>query len=212
MKSIGLALLLALLIKPLFAQRQLYCDSFCVTSIAMDTAIHGTLDVTLYNGNSSHVNYPRVEVVINGDTVAKQPDLYYYAQLGKTSLVHYVKTTLDSVPRNFKCKVVLIGSFNMDTCVLDYPCLVNDNVGIAKSRVEHRVSVYPNPGSGLFHLLVSGGGSAAYQVMDMYGRQIIHGQIPASEFDISLEGKSPGVYFLQIYSDGDSKVYPLMVK
>ncbi len=101
-----------------FAQPVADCFQMCVLDIQIDT-LNNELEVLLFSGDTNHINYPTIQVIdVNGDTVGNPLGLYvFFAQLQGTML-HEIPTTLDSLPPNFTCTVLVTDQVWDTTCIL----------------------------------------------------------------------------------------------
>lgn len=181
------------------------CDSLCVTSISMSDISKNDLTVTLYNGDSNHINYPLIKLVYNGDTVANQKEFRYYAQRGKSSLEHTIPTTFTALPENFKCKVIVIDPLWQDTCILDYPCKATSANGIKylKSPLEN-INIYPNPAKQLLNIEFNAINDQPFQlkIFSTSGAEI---SVPASctfyKYTLDIHSLPKGLYLLCLQGD-----------
>lgn len=77
--------------------------------------------------------------------------------------------------------------------------LSNDTLVLASVQeqlVENGVSVYPNPGAGLFNVEVLNGQAEEILVLDPLGRVVFSEEHPQAQTVIHLEEKGDGIYFL----------------
>lgn len=100
----------------------LNCNKFCVTNISLDS-VTGEMLVTIYNGDTVHVNYPTVQVIdMNGDTVGNPDGLYFFfAHLPGYNIVHSIPTTLTSLPAGFAATLLYTDQIWNVTCTFSYP-------------------------------------------------------------------------------------------
>ena len=134
------------------AQFTLHCDSFCVTNIQM-SAQPGYLDVTIYNANAGHINYPTVKVCdANGDTIADDNNQFtFFAQLGGTSQTYLVPASVTSLPPNFTGTVLLTENIWDTTCFLPYPCTTLNAIN-ATSGPQPFAKLWPVINDGYFEI------------------------------------------------------------
>lgn len=132
------------------AQFNLSCDSFCVTSIAM-SSLPGNLDVTIYNANVNHVNYPTVKVLDgNGDTIADDLNqFYFFAHMGNSYQTYVVPTQLFQLPLNFTGTVQLYENIWDTVCFLSYPC---STLSSLDEKPEELFTVFPSLSNGIVTL------------------------------------------------------------
>jgi hypothetical protein len=126
------------------AQFTLSCDSFCVLNVQMDTT-PGMLAVTIQNNNAGHINYPTVQVLdSNGNWLAGDTVLNFFAQMGNSQQTYYIPTLLDSVPVGFTATIVLSEGIWDTLCFLPYPCVIEEPNGVHDISSAEAV-VFPVP-------------------------------------------------------------------
>lgn len=90
-----------------------------------------------------------------------------------------------------------------------YPfCFVAGNFTIGIKDVENHESItlYPNPVcNGMVQLKYAENGTAAFQLYDVTGKQILQSQIATGTNSILLNGVSPGMYYMQIINNKSIK-------
>ena len=78
----------------------------------------------------------------------------------------------------------------------------SDPLKAGRAEVTGKLTVYPNPSSGVFHIQLSAGtGDNPYTVYNAAGAIVAKGIFPASAGDLSLTYLAAGVYFLKVSSD-----------
>jgi len=112
----------ALLLPFCVSAQDIDCDSICVLNITLSST-PGFLDVTVYNGNSEHINYPTYIVLdANGETIANpQGSFDLFAQSAGTTITQSLATSLTELPENFTGTVLVIDQVWNDTCSFSYP-------------------------------------------------------------------------------------------
>jgi len=93
-------------------------------------------------------------------------------------------------------------------------------VNCSGSGKEIRAQISPNPGDGLFRLVMPGGNdkSIAYKVLNSIGQTVLSGNselVDTTELSLDLRQFPAGIYRLQLIGDGDlsaSGVYNLVVR
>jgi len=64
---------------------------------------------------------------------------------------------------------------------------------------EDRITVYPNPGKGIFKVqILRSKSQIQYTLSNSYGNEVFYGESYNSEFDINLSSQPTGVYFLSV--------------
>ena len=92
---------------------------------------------------------------------------------------------------------------------------ITTNVGIIEHSSDSYFTVYPNPGNGLFTVVVKSGmlNKASVKIADVTGRVIFEeAAIPQEKFTIDLRDKAKGVYYLMLNDGNDTGYAKLVIK
>lgn len=177
------------------------CGSFCVLNIGNVDTTNNEMDVTLFNGDTNHVNYPTIIVVdALGDTIANKTDFYYlFAHLAGDTVTQTIPCYVDSIATSFSGTVYLIDRISNDTCSFTYPmsCTVGINEALA-SNISF--VVFPNPASAMININVSElkNKTATIQLYDATARLIK--TVITSERTLAIDRGDlrSGIYFLKV--------------
>jgi uncharacterized repeat protein (TIGR03803 family) len=82
-------------------------------------------------------------------------------------------------------------------CTATSACVAVWSVGLDENGVMQRISLYPNPTSGLFFMESNLVGKN-YTITDMHGRVIAQSTIDNTLMQINLENEADGIYFIRI--------------
>jgi murein DD-endopeptidase MepM/ murein hydrolase activator NlpD len=77
--------------------------------------------------------------------------------------------------------------------------------GVPQEMVKSEVSLYPNPNSGEFTLLLNGtdlSQEVTFELRDVLGREVVQQPVTAAQTSISKQGLSPGVYTYSVRNAG----------
>jgi hypothetical protein len=174
------------------------CTSMCVLGISLDTA-NDEMDVTIYNGDTNHVNYPTVVVVDpSGDTVGNiNNEFYLFAQMGGTTVVHSIPTTLTDIT-GFTGTVYFTDQVWDTTCIFSYPMICN--VGIDSEVKRNSVSVFPNPASDKITVIIPDFPNSNAQIIltDITGKKIRSYITQSEQFIIERNDLQSGMYFISV--------------
>ena len=176
----------------------------CVDSVWYDTLNPVYINVTIFNGNFAHMNYPSVQIVNpQGDTISNKIGFVnFFAQLGNT-LQTYSDTITEFGITDFSQYRFLMSESFSDTTVEIFWCLTSD---IADPYETH-LGIYPNPASGSIHLMqIPDGEIATLQIFDSNGRLCHTSKITAVENEVDLEKLSSGMYFLRLTSKSGVRI------
>lgn len=189
------------------------CTDMCVLAMALDTA-NDELDVTIYNGDTNHVNYPTVVVVNStGDTVGNINSTFYlFAHMPGDTVIHTIPTTLDSLPGSFTGTIYFTDQVWDTTCVFIYP--MTCTVGVPEIASSSSVSVYPNPASGDFtvSLTKSGNAAASITIYDVSGKAVKSYNTASNQLLINRDGLQSGLYFISVVVGDYRSTRKLVVK
>lgn len=88
----------------------------------------------------------------------------------------------------------------------------NGTTNVSGLKENNKISVYPNPSNGVYHLS-SSSKMKEYTIFDQLGRKIIHKQLNSSDEIINITGFDSGMYYLIIqYQDGTTGKQKLLKK
>lgn len=185
--------------------QQLNCQLFCVTDIRMSPGLPGSLDITIWNGDTNGVNYPIVQLIDNnGDTVANDSgDFFFFVHISGVFLTHQLQTSLTSVPPGFTGTVLIRDPLHSVSCLLPFPCAtVNLN-----EIDDAEISVFPNPSSEQIFVSFSEVTSTTdlqFDLLDMQGKkQKIEAIASNGFYEISVGHLNAGLYILRIDRGGE---------
>jgi hypothetical protein len=187
------------------------CTSMCVLDISLDTA-NDEMDVTIYNGDTNHVNYPTVVVVDpSGDTVGNiNNEFYLFAQMGGTTVVHSIPTTLTDIT-GFTGTVYFTDQVWDTTCVFSYPMICS--VGIDSEVKRNSVSVFPNPASEKITIIIQDSRNSNAQIIltDITGKKIRSYITRSEQFIIERNDLQSGMYFISVLIDDEYFVNKVVI-
>jgi fibronectin-binding autotransporter adhesin len=188
------------------------CMNFCVLGIAIDTA-NDELDVTIYNGDTNHVNYPTVVVVdALGDTVGNINNTFdLFAQMPGDTVVHHIPTSLTSLPPGFTGTVYLTDQIWDTTCSFSYP--MNCTVGIPELASSGSLSVYPNPASDNITIELNKiNSNALISIYDITGKIVRTYATENNRLNINRDGLQSGLYLITVTSDNRRYTSKLVIR
>lgn len=203
MKKITCLFSILLLITFISKSQTFNCSNFCILGITIDTVGPNTLNVTIYNGDSTFVNYPSV-VVVNtaGDTVGNINNyFFFFGQPGMNTLVHNIPTTLDSLSPSFTGTVYYTDNSTNQTCSFSYPmsCTVGIKEMIAGNNM---ITVFPNPASSEINISISNfEHQAVIKIFNEYGQLVKSVATNYTTAKIDCNGLSNGIYFITVESE-----------
>jgi hypothetical protein len=176
------------------------CMDMCILGLSLDTAGTNELNVTIYNGDTNHVNYPTVVVVNStGDTVGNINNTFYlFAHMPGDTVVHTIPTTLDSLAGSFTGTIYFTDQIWDTTCTFVYP--MTCTVGVPEIAFSNSVSVYPNPVSEDFtvSLTKTGSASASITIYDVSGKAVKSYNTVSNQLLINRNGLQSGLYFITV--------------
>jgi hypothetical protein len=90
--------------------------------------------------------------------------------------------------------------------------LLTSTVGLESEEIRPEVRLYPNPTQSSFKVEITGAQAIDYQLYDTMGRQVAAGTMTNNEADFSLEGRSKGLYLLQMNTSKGAVLRRLIVE
>lgn len=189
------------------------CSNFCVLNISIDTA-NDELDVTIFNGDTNHVNYPTVVVVnATGDTVGNiDNEFFLFAHPAGDTVVHAISTTLTSLPAGFTGTVYLTDQIWDTTCMFSYP--MSCTVGVNELAQNNTFTVYPNPATDNFMVGFhkKNHDPALITIYDVTGKIMHSYTVTDKLLIINREGLLSGLYFITVVADNKRSTKKLIIK
>jgi parallel beta-helix repeat protein len=84
--------------------------------------------------------------------------------------------------------------------------------GLKENALQHKVVVYPNPSTGLFHLTLPEGNACDLTISDLSGKVIRTQKASAENNQLDLSGTAKGIYLLKITNSEGSAVRKLIIE
>ncbi len=168
----------------------------CVDSVWYDTINPNYINITVFNGNIQHLNYPSIQMISPmGDTISNPNNSFdFFAHLG-----NFYQTYTDTIVQlgitDFSSYTFVMSDALQDTSAQIGFCLTN---GIADESENH-FGVYPNPATGMVHIMdLPSGVKFDLQIFDTRGRCCYTSKVDDNNSVIDLEGLSSGLYILRL--------------
>lgn len=186
----------------MFAQPVADCSMMCVLDIQIDTST-GLMEVTLFSGDTNHINYPTIQVIdSNGDTVGNPAGTFVFFAHMQGTMTHEIYTTLSVLPQPFNCTVLVTDQVWDTTCYMTYPMSCPMNIAQAES---HDVfEAFPNPASDILSIVLPKGasGKVDLSITNTLG-EVFHGEVPSRNGKIELQvaDLATGMYFVTVIVD-----------
>lgn len=171
----------------------------CVDSVWYDPNDHGLINVSVFNGNFTHINYPFVQIVSPaGDTISNVSKYFTFFAHGGNTYQTYTDTILDSTITNWSGYTFLISDGITDTTVVITWC---DLSGISEYENNHPLLVYPNPVHDMLTVINNEiGKSCKLRIYNITGSAIFQMTSDESELIIDMENYADGIYFISLQS------------
>jgi hypothetical protein len=71
--------------------------------------------------------------------------------------------------------------------------------------------MYPNPGTGIYHLQYGDYPFRIARLFDISGREVKSFALNPGAISINLQEQNPGIYLLQLFDSADQPVYTLKI-
>lgn len=174
----------------------------CVDSVWYDPANPILINVRVFNGNVSHLNYPSVQIVSpGGDTISNVNNFVnFFAHLGNTYQVYADTIIVQGIPDFSGYTFLMNEGFGDTTEVIDW-CFATG----LQEPVGNEISIYPNPVQESLFIQHTGRLNKNYSavIYSILGRKVFEEILSAESFhSIDVSGFANGVYVLRI-TDGN---------
>ena len=172
-------------------------DLICVDSVWYDPADNQFVNIRVFNGNVSHLNYPSVQMITpTGDTISNPSNrIDFFAHIGNQFQV-YRDTILDQGITDFSNYSFQVSEGFGDTTVSVGWC---STVNIEKISSVSAV-LYPNPVKDVLNIKFEKNcKDCILELISIQGRVILNSNInDESSVSINIEAVPAGCYFLYI--------------
>lgn len=189
------------------------CSNFCILDVSIDSIGHHLL-VTIYNGDTSDVNYPVVQAVnTTGDTVGNADGQFFlFAQLAGDTVVHSIPTTLSTLGGGFTGIIYFSNAGDTTACMFSYP--MSCSVGVSELYAANRINVYPNPATDNITVDIKKTSlkDAVIAMYDMTGNRVRSYTTAGNQLKINRDGLKSGMYFICVIVDGKRYTNKLIVQ
>jgi len=178
----------------------------CVDSAWYDPGNPQFINVTIFNGNVDHLNYPSVQIVSpTGDTIGNPSNLVnFFAQLGNTYQTYSDTITIPGIT-DFSNYTFLISEGFGDTTVVINWC----NVTSVHYMQSFDFNMYPNPASSILYIQIPEiNDEYTLTVLNMQGEKIVYKELPIEKiYALDVSAWAKGMYLIMI-SDGKT-IHPV---
>jgi hypothetical protein len=171
----------------------------CIDSVWYDPSNPQLINVSVFNGDVVHMNYPSVMIVSpNGDTISNVHNIVnFFAQLSNGSQV-YTDTILVQGISDFHGYTFIISEGFGDTSgVIDFCSALS-----VKDIPEDQFVLYPNPVTDRLHLISDDERMLLADVFDITGRKIISNISIRGNTQIDVSFLKAGLYLVRTKKAG----------
>lgn len=202
MKKLFIVILL-LFTKAAYAQHSINFSAICVDSVWYD-AMPGFINVSVYNGDTIHINYPTVQIINpNGDTISNRMNILNFFAHPQNQYQTYTDSITVNGITDFSNYTFIFYDNLWDTvAVIDF-CEVTS----IKENNSESINIYPNPVDDVLYIEAD-----RLQSLDIYnliGENVKRIDIPAKQIDVSELKR--GTYFIILNFEG-KRVWRKLVK
>jgi hypothetical protein len=165
--------------------------SICVDSVWYDPNNPNLINVTVYNGNTVHLDYPSVQIIApSGDTISNPTNFVnFFAHPAMDYTTYTDSITVQGITDFTGYTFIIYEGFGSASYMID-ECLVS---GVGESLSEY-IQIYPNPAAEVLYINLK---DTEYHITDPSGRIIKSG---ISEGFIYIKDLASGMYFLTLKS------------
>jgi hypothetical protein len=183
----------------------------CVDSVWYDTLNPNYVNVSVFNGNVSHLNYPSVMIVSStGDTISN-PDneVNFFAHLGNIHLVYTDTITQLGITDFSEYSFIISEGFGTTSAVIGFCSTLG-----TEEMDWTQITIYPNPSSGQFEISnASGMPIDQLTVFDMSGRMVKSQKVgEASNVRLDFSAEPSGMYFVGLRSASGNRYFKVIIE
>lgn len=168
----------------------------CVDSVWYEPGNPLLINVRVFNGNISNLNYPSVQMISPlGDTISNRYNLVnFFAHLGNTTQI-YQDTISEAGITDFSGYSFAISEGFGDTTVAIGFCLTSNIVDIDNEKIL----LYPNPATDKIHFsMLPENESFHANIYDVNLKLCGHAELDSKQTSLSVSGLARGMYFIQL--------------
>lgn len=182
----------------------------CIDSVWYDPLNPQFINVSVFNGNISHLNYPSVQIVspITGDTISNHSNwVNFFAQLGNTYQTYTDTITIPGIT-DFSNYIFLVSEGLGDTTVVVNWCSLTGIQDVSPVAF----SMYPNPVYNTLYIQTSIGDSYMISIYNSIGERLSSQQLVGNNLHtVDVSKLSAGIYFVKMF-DGKTATTKKLVK
>lgn len=170
----------------------------CVDSVWYDTIFPNFINVRVFNGNPSHLNYPSVQIVSPAnDTIGNPQNMgSFFAHLGNTYQT-YNDTITQTGITDFSSYTFLI-SVSGDTTVVITWC---GPVAVPE-LTENEMRIFPNPVHDVLFIVSPQGKNFSAEIYNVLGEKVYERKLSAEQFQaVDVSALTNGIYFLRLETE-----------
>lgn len=206
------AVLFILITAKAFAQNTVNCSMLCIPSVSIDSST-GDMLVMLYNGDTTGINYPTIQVIdnSNGDTIGNPQGQYYLFMQGQGTTTHHIPCTVSTLPAG-QLTILVTDQVWDTTCSFTYP--MSCPMSVQEQEQHAQFEVYPNPATDYLTIALPMhySGKAEVHITNTLG-EVFCGDLSASngKIQLSMKDLASGVYFITVFV-GDKRYTQRMIR
>ena len=169
----------------------------CVDSVWYDTGNPQFINVSVFNGNVDHLNYPSVQIISPmGDTIGNPSNwVNFFAQIGNTYQTYSDTITIQGIT-DFSNYTFFINEGFGDTTVVINWC----NPTSIQNIEPFDFSMYPNPASSTLYMhLPEINNDYTLIVLSMLGEKIVYKKLPNKKtYALDVSAWAKGLYQIMV--------------
>ncbi len=171
----------------------------CVDSVWYDIANPNFINVSVFNGNNTHLNYPSVQIISpTGDTIGNHDNLVnFFAHLGNQYQTYTDTITVLGIADFSNYTFLISEGFGTTTAEIDFCSTTR-----IQAFINPAISIYPNPASETIQ--ISGmklNEDYHFEIFDVNGRLILKRNLSGPS-SVNVDGMADGLYFARIIYSG----------
>lgn len=183
-------------------------NNMCVDSVWYDANDPNRINVTVFNGNTSQLNYPSVQIISpTGDTIGNpQNRVDFFAHLGNIYLTYNDTITVTGITNWSQYTFLMHDGFGTTSGTIEL-CFISS---ITVPEVDNFV-LYPNPTTTDVYLNGKTEQIVRLDLYDTIGKQIFsQSEFTSEQISIPTSSLKSGIYFLNIQTQKSKQTIKLI--
>ncbi len=179
---------------PFFGSVPVDYSLVCVDSVWYDPVNPQLINVTVFNGDLIHMNYPSVMIISpSGDTISNKYNLVnFFAHLGNEPQTYTDTISVQGITDFTGYTFVMSEGFGVSSSVIQWCSTLSiDENGLNK------FVIYPNPFAEQITVNTGSSETVRIELYDVFGKLVLTQNLSSNDRTIDLSVLSPGTYVMK---------------